>query len=291
MAQTAGGCWRFLVSPIGTGCQIGKRSRGYRNKAADLSRESERPCSGRRTDFLVIAERNTCERRANGEVTAGSEPRERARAQRSRRNVQRNRHGILGKCDIYVKSVAKTSHTIQSAAHGRLMGPWTVIGEECDNRDGSAATRQRSIPERLAIEVISDIAKLHRLNWRRSPRSSRRFLAGDGTTSFRTLEALYLLVVRKYTDESDHGAERFTGDSVARSYTPRDIIDAPTNRRRCYVTVATSVSFVYSISIFHIFDFDISSYSNVVKKWSISLSMIIRRIIIFTNSLVSLFRC
>lgn len=77
------------------------------------------------------------EGRANGEVTAGGEPRGRGRARRSLRNVRRNRHGVLGKCDIYVNSVAKTSRTVQSAAHGRLMGAWTVMGEECDNRDGS----------------------------------------------------------------------------------------------------------------------------------------------------------
>lgn len=78
--------------------------------------------SGAGRAFLVIAETDTREVRTNGGVTASGEPRGRARARRSRRNTRRNRLGLLDRCDIYVKSMTKTS------SHDTVGGPWETDG-------------------------------------------------------------------------------------------------------------------------------------------------------------------
>lgn len=90
---------------------------GIAIKRGFIARERETVLAAGRA-FLVIAKTDTREARANGDVTAGGEPHGRARGRQSRRNTRRNRLGALGKCDIYVESVAKTSHTIRSAVHG-----------------------------------------------------------------------------------------------------------------------------------------------------------------------------
>lgn len=86
---------RFQVSSINTGCEIGKRSRGYRDKARIYHAIYSENCLPAGRSFLVIAETDMHEARTNGKVTVDGEPREQARVQRSRRNIRRNRFEVL----------------------------------------------------------------------------------------------------------------------------------------------------------------------------------------------------
>lgn len=127
--------------------------------------------------------------------------------------------------------------------------------EECDSRDdghSGAAARRRSTRERRTIEVIPDIAELHRSSRQRSSRSTCPFLANDGTMSFRVSEILRLLGVRKYTDESDHGVERFTGER-SRDHTRRVTSSTDQLEASLCPRLLTSVGFVFIFARFHYF--------------------------------------
>jgi len=113
----------------------------YRDKAR-IYRARARNRATCRTFWL--SRKWICARQETNGVTTNDEPLGRARIQGLWRNMQRNELGILDKCDIYVKSVVKTSHSLRSVAHGRL---WRTSADRAMDRrrgNGGAAMRQRS---------------------------------------------------------------------------------------------------------------------------------------------------